>query len=251
MPTLEEEFAAYKQTHAESKKFQLEQDYRAYLRDQAQGGSIRQAPPGEAGNENFPIGSVIGGIGGAVVGGTAAGPLGAVVGSVYGAGVGQLIQGRTEMAIGDKNAPKDTEEETYRIGREALLSGATETVGQGIGFLVPKIRGLAPFAPAVTPEAKEAMKFVEQHGGIHTSLLPAEMTSNRFLDIMQNISEHSLLGGGAISMFKADRDLFNTKLAETIVQRQGPHMHAEDVGRAVVDAATKNLEAAKYQSKFI
>lgn len=237
---LAEEFATEQETKEQSRKFQLEQDFRTYLRDQAQGGSIRQAPI----QANPPIGATIAGVGATLLTGNPVIGVGAAV-------VGEAGQQLVEHAIGSPAAPKTTEEAALRMGREGLTQGVFETVG-GVGsFLVDKARAFAPFAKTVTTEAKEAMKFVEQHGGIPTSLLPAEMTSNRFLDIMQNISEHSLLGGGAIATFKHDRDLFNTTLAQTIIGRYGPHMDADAVGRAVVDSATKNLEAAKFQSKFI
>jgi hypothetical protein len=237
---LAEEFAADLESKSQSKSFQLENDFRAYLKDQGQGGSITNAPE----EANPPIGAVLGGVGAAVATGNP-------VAATAGAAVGESLQQLVEHAVQSKNAPKTTGEALTRIGRETLVQGLFEVAGGAGTFLVEKARGLAPFAKGVTPEAKEAMQFVQQHGGGDTALLPAEMTSNRFLDIMQNISEHSLLGGGAIQMFKQDRDAFNTTLAQTIVGRYGPSMDADTIGRAVVDSATRNLEAAKYQSKFI
>lgn len=247
---LAEDFQADQATRQQSQQFQLENDFRAYLQDQAQGGSIRQAPPGEAGKENYPIGAVVGGVGGAVAGGLV-GPATAIAGSAAGAAAGQFVQGRIERALDDKTAPQDTAAEQYRIAREGAIAGGLEMLGQAAGFLLPKVRNMASFAPAVTKEARDAMKFVTEHGGLEQSLLPAEMTSNRFLDIMQNISEHSLLGGGAISTFKRDRDAFNTQLAQSIVGRYGPAMDADAIGRAVADSASRNLESAKFPAKFI
>lgn len=240
MPSLAEEFAADQQSREQSRKFQLEQEFREHLRDRAQGGSLRQAPI----EANPPIGAVIGGVGTTLATGNPA--LG-----VLGATAGEAGQQLLERAIGDPAAPTTTGEAALRMGREALTQGTFEVIGGGGSFLMDKARAFAPFAKSITPEAKEAIKFVEQHGGPSQSLLPAEMTSNRFLDILQNVSEHSLLGGGAIETFKRDRDLFNTTLAQTLVARHGPHMDADAVGRAVVDSATRNLEAAKFQSKFI
>lgn len=251
---LAEEFKADLETKEQSKQFQLEEDFRAFLRDRQQGGSIRQAPVGEAGRENFPIGAVVGGVGGAIAG-QAVAPFApgaaAIVGAGGGAAIGQFVQGRVERAIGDKLAPVDDTAEQYRIAREAATALGTESLGQSAGFLLPKIRALAPFAPSVTPQAREAMKFVEQHGGSSTSLLPAEMTSSRLLDIVQNISQHSILGEGAIDLFKTDRDAFNAELARSIIGRYGPAMNADEIGRAVVDATRYNLEAAKVPADFI
>ncbi len=237
---LVEEFAADLESKKQSNSFQLENDFRAYLKDQGQGGSITNAPV----EANQPIGAVIGGVGAGVLTGNP-------VAATAGAAVGESLQQLVEHAVQNKNAPKTTGEALTRIGRETLVQGLFEVAGGAGTFLVEKANALAPFAKSVSPQAKEAMQFVQQHGGGDSALLPAEMTSNRFLDIMQNISEHSLLGGGAIQLFKQNRDAFNTKLAETIVGRYGPSMDADTIGRAVVDSATKNLEAAKYQSKFI
>lgn len=248
---LEEDFKTDQETRNQSKQYQLEQDFRAYLQDKAQGGSIRQAPLGEAGKENFPVGATVGGIGGALAGAVVGGPVGAVAGAGVGAAGGQFIQGRVEQATGNRLAPQTKEEELYRAAREAAWNSGMEGLGQLGGFLVPKIRSLAPFAPAVTPEAKAAMKFIHERGGPEYSLLPAEMTSNRFLDIMQNISEHSLFGGGAIQTFKQNRDAFNAQLAQGLVARYGPAMDADAIGRAVVDSARYNLEAAKFPAKMI
>lgn len=238
---LAEEFQADLESRQQSQKFQLENDFRAYLKDQAQGGSIRQAPI----EPNLPIGAVVGGVGSAIA--TGGNPGAAILGATAGEAAQQLV----EHAIQSPAAPKTTGEAAIRMTREGVTQGLFELGGAIGGFLVNRARAWAPFAKTVTPEAKEAMDFVTQHGGKEQSLLPAEMTSNRFLDIMQNISEHSILGGGAITAFKQDRDQFNAKLAETIVGHYGPAMDADAIGRAVVDSASRNLESAKFPAKFI
>jgi hypothetical protein len=249
---LEEEFDAYSQTYQQKNAFELEQKFDAFLKDRAQGGSIR-ATPLEQVEENPPIGSVVGGVAAGV---TAAAlthnPVVTAIVAGLGAAGGQFVQGKIEQAVGDKKAPRDFNDELYRMQREGSINLMFEGAGQGVAWLVPKIRSIAPYAGSVTQEARMAQQNMERMTGVHNPFfMPAEMTSSRVLDILQNISEYSLLGGGAIEEFKRDRDVFYTNMARSILNRYGAHMSADDVGRAVVDSAKYNLEMGKHQSKFL
>lgn len=233
MPTLQEEFEAYKATQQESAAFQLEQDYAAYKRDMAQGGSIRQAPI----EPNLPIGSTVGAIAGSLTN--------PMLVPIFSAG-GEAAQQLVEHALGSPAAPQTTGEAALRMGREAALS----TVAEGVGRTVGKMMHGGAFARHLDPAAQRAEAYLESRG-LQGGLLPAELTTTRILDIAHNISEYSLLGGGAIKKFKSDREAFFRDLADEMIDRFGPRMSADDTGRAVIDATKRNLELGTLPAKLI
>lgn len=232
----EDDFEAYKQTQQQSGAFRVEEDFRAYKKDMAQGGSIRQAPR----EAPFSVGGLVGG----VAGGMAAGPAGAVVGAMGGEAVQQLA----ERAFNADSAPLTTGEAAQRIAQEGAAMGLGEGIGRGAIFLADKFG--KPLVGHMKPEAIAAEHFLA--GKTSTPmLLPAEGSDTRILDVLHNVAEYSLLGGGAIKRFKADRDGFFGQLADEIVGRYGKPMTDIEIGRAVVDSAKRNFEMSRLPAKMI
>lgn len=236
MATLQEQFEAYKRTQQQRGEFGLQQQFEAFKKEQAAGGAIRAAPR----EANLPIGAVVGGVTGAVL----PVPGGAAIGTLIGESAQQLV----EQAIGSEAAPQTGFEAAQRLLQETLFGEIGQRVGQGGGWLIQRL-GL-PFAGRLTPEGKEAAKFVAGKTQ-QPVFLPSELTDTRILDVLQNVSEFSLLGGGAIKTFKDNRDRFFQGLADDIINRHGPRMSDVDAGRAVVDAAKRNLEVSTFPAKMI
>ncbi len=251
--TIDQSIDSWIATRQQSKSFEQDKAIDAYVKDMKQGGSIRQGYPEDA-NENPPYGAVVGGMAAGAAGYALSGgnPVAAAVAAGAGAAGGQFVQGRIEMATKDKLAPRNFDDELFRMQREGAINLVTEFGGRTVAWLYPKVKGIASYAGQLNPEAVMAQQNMERMTGVHNPFfMPAEMTSSRVLDIMQNVAEYSLLGGGAIAEFKRDRDAFFTNMSRAIISRYGPAMSADDVGRAVVDSSRFNLEMAKHQSKFI
>lgn len=235
MPTLQEEFEAYKRQQAESRDFGLQQQFEAYKRELAQGGAIKTAPP----EPSVPVGAVVGGVAGTVAGGPAGGVAGAVA--------GEAAQQAVEVGLGLPSAPQTGLQSAQRLIQEGIYGFGAEVL-RAPGFLVERA---APFAGRMTAEGKDAAKFLGGKGAPEPQFLPAEVTDSRVLDVLQNVSEYSLLGGGAIKTFRRNRDEFFTQLADQMIDQYGSRASADEAGRAVVDAAKRNLEVAQIPAKMI
>lgn len=110
-----------------------------------------------AGSEFAPVaGGILGGMGGAFMGG----PLGGIVGAVGGAGVGEALQQRVR---GEEFQPRE-------VAKEAAISGAGEIVGIGAGKLLGKVgKAVARKAgdlplKAIRPSKSQLFKFAKATG---------------------------------------------------------------------------------------
>lgn len=235
MSTLEQEFSAYLDTERLKREFAESTAFKQYQADVAGGGAIRQGPA----PVNPPIGATVGGVAGMLAGG----PVGGVAGSLLGEAGQQL----TERVLGSPAAPQTSLEAAKRLTQEAALGAVGEGVGRGLAKL--GTRAAAPFAASIQPEAEAAMRFLEPRTRL--PLLPAEATSSRILDILENVSESSLLGGGAIKAFKEKRyaEVFD-KIAKEMVDDLGPRLKPDEVGRAVIDTISRNKELATIPAKM-
>jgi hypothetical protein len=253
MPTdLERRFAEFnEQATREGKAAEeraLEARFRAVQADQAQGGSIRQGHPAV----NFPVGATVGGMVGAGAGlaVTRGNPVGALVGGAVGTGVGELAQQGYELLKDPGAAPKTLAESAARVGEQEVYQAIGEGVGRLAGGLIAG-RRIAPGIPAsISPQEHQAMTFLTQRG-YSQGYMPSEVTETRGLDILHNIAEFSLFGGGAIKKFrqKREREVF-ADLANQMVADLGPKLAPDDVGRAVVYAVNHNLELEKIPIKM-
>lgn len=253
MPTdLERRFAEFnEQATREGKAAEeraLEARFRAVQADQAQGGSIRQGHPAV----NFPVGATVGGMVGAGAGLAVTGgnPVGALVGGAVGTGVGELAQQGYELLKDPGAAPKTLAESAARVGEQEVYQAIGEGVGRLAGGLIAG-RRIAPGIPAsISPQEHQAMTFLTQRG-YSQGYMPSEVTETRGLDILHNIAEFSLFGGGAIKKFrqKREREVF-ADLANQMVADLGPKLAPDDVGRAVVYAVNHNLELEKIPIKM-
>lgn len=245
MPTeLERRFAEFRQRDAQALKdadqTELDRKFRAYQQEQAQGGSIRQGGP----RENPPIGATVGGMAGAGIGLAVTGgnPLGAIVGGIGGTFVGELGQQGYELLKDPGAAPRSVGESVARVAEEEAYQLAGEGVGRLAGGLIAG-RRIAPGIPkSITPNERQAMQYMTQKG-YSPGYMPAEVTEAHGLDVLHNIAEFSLFGGGAIKRFrdKRDQEVF-TELAQGFIDDLGPRMSPDDVGRAVAHAANHGLE---------
>lgn len=234
----EEEFEAYKSTQSQSREFNVEQDFAAYKKDMAQGGSIRQAPR----EAPFSFGGVAGGVAAGIASG------GNPAAAIIGASTGEAVQQLVERAVGAESAPQTTGEAAQRIAQEGAAMGVGEGIGRGLVFLMDKLG--KPLVGHMKPEMVAAEHFLAGKTN-KPVFLPAESTDTRILDVMENVAEYSLLGGGAIKKFKQDRDVFFGQLADEIVGRYGKPMTDIEIGRSVVDATKRNLEMARMPAKLI
>lgn len=245
---LAEEFQADLASRAQSKEFQLEQEFRAHLQEQAQGGAIKQGTA----KQNVPIGATVGAVGGATAGLllTGGNPLGAIGGGVLGTAAGELVQQGYEALKDPGAAPQSVGESAARVGEQVLYQAATEGVGRLAGGLIAG-RKLAPGIPqSITPKEQQAMTYLTQKG-FSPGYMPSEVTEARGLDVLHNIAEFSLFGGGAIKKFrdKRDTEVF-ADLAQQMINDLGPKMAPDEVGRAVVQAVNRGLEMEKIPIKM-
>ena len=179
----------------------------------------------------------------AVVGGiatglaaTAAAPvsLPVLVGAVaLGAAGGESMKQIGQHLSGSLGAPKTSIEAAKKIAAKGIEEGAWEAFG---GLAMKGVRKiLSPFGKRVTEESKEVTAFFKDKLR-PVVLLPAEATSSRTLDLIQNVAESSLIGGNRIADFKTDRTKFFDDFADGIIDQFGDRTDPSDLGNLFVSA---------------
>jgi len=182
------------------------------------------------------LGGIVGGIGGALIGKT---PGAIRAGAVAGAGVGGAI-GKTasQALLGEEIDPQEI---AISGGRQALFEAGVRAV-VGIGQKI-----LAPFAKSVTPEAQLAKETLDRFIPKGSpSILPAEATENRVLDIMENIAEASIVGGKKISDFKnIIRKKALDDMIDDLASSFGSQVEADVLGETIESVIKGNLKTAR------
>ncbi len=146
-----------------------------------------------------------------------------------------------------------TLESTLAAGGRGLVG---EAVGRGAVAVGQKV--LAPFKKVVSKETETALnvlgdrmpkpkgfEFITSAGRRHPGLLPAEATDNRILDIMQNISESSLIGGGKIQTFKANRSEVIRGIADEMVEVFGKSADPDMAGEVFARTVAKQIKPSR------
>lgn len=203
-----------------------------------------------------PIGAMVGGLAGNVIGAVSPVPGGSLLGGTIGSGLGQGIQGAVEQSFDAPGAPKSAQEAGQRIARETAFGLAGETVGRGLAMGARLFRAADPkpllrmFSGAVTPEAQRALEFIRLPNNA-PGLTPAEATDARSLDLIQNVTEHSLIGGSFIRGFKDQREQFFTKMADEMLEAVGPQLDSFEAGKLFVASVKANEKLFKHPANVL
>lgn len=171
-------------------------------------------------------------------GGFAGGMAGAAVGHpIVGAGLGgaageALVQ-LGEHALIPGAAPQTSWEAAKKIG----WAGGREMLEEGLARAVIKLG--TPFAKKISPKTREIINYLKRYKG---RLTPAQATEDRALDLLENVAESSLLGGGRMFEFKGKQIALLDTIAEDISSRLGSGATKEQAGE-VIQAIIKNKTA--------
>lgn len=186
-------------------------------------------------------------VGGGIVGGIVGSPGGipGVIGGVaYGAGLGEALNQIRKQVTGSPSAPKTSTEAALDIAKISRRELTGEILGRGIVYGAGKV--LAPFTKKVTQEAAEAISYLKNK--IKPVLTPAEATESRLLDVLENISEASLLGGGKISQFKLARKKIMEEVSDDIIDSFGKRVEPDEVGELFIRTIQGKNDAFKAAS---
>uniref|UniRef100_A0A6M3IKM9 Uncharacterized protein n=1 Tax=viral metagenome TaxID=1070528 RepID=A0A6M3IKM9_9ZZZZ len=181
-----------------------------------------------------------GGVAGGIAG-TSGGPLGTIAGATMGAMGAEALYQVGQHAFGEPGAPKTSEEAAKKMAAAGAWEGIPEAVGFGLGKLGTKI--LAPFAKNLLPEAAEITNKLKNK--IKPVFLPSEATESRTLDVLQNISEGSIFGGGKISEFNLKRESVMEDWADDIIKLFGEKTNPDEMGEMFVQLTEKNNKVFK------
>jgi len=199
---------------------------------------IPSPKPSGVGNIAGQIPQVGGGIATGLAGAGTAAAIGGIAGTAALAGVvavggagGEAYKQIGQQLMGHPDAPKSSIEAAQRIGRAGLTEGGYELVG-GLA-----VRGFAkifaPFKKKMVEGAVSVMDLFDDKIKPMV-LLPAEATETRILDILQNISESSLVGGGKMQAFKTNRIKFFDDFADSLIDEFGKRTDPADLGEMFV-----------------
>jgi len=186
---------------------------------------------------------MVGGGVGEVVG-SRLGPGGRVVGSGAGSAIGRM-GGETLRSVGaipgDKLSPRG-------ILESGVAAGAAGAAGTGIGGMIGKIfqKGKAPFRSSFSREGARAQKELE---GLGSFLPPAKRTDSKTLDVLDNIAEASLFGGGALANLEKKNVGLITDELDNIVSSFTKQSTKEETGQLVQIAMDDAAEAFKVTAR--
>src|SRR3972149_8759680 len=149
-----------------------------------------------------------------------------------GGGVGEFVS----QAAGDQ--PFNLSEKKRQAITQGVGSGAGRLLGAGIS------KGYSLISGGASPEATKAISYLSKKG-LKQPLLPAEATDNRVLDLLDNISQNSLIGGGAIAKHKLSRKVFMEGLTDEILTAFGKDADPDIMGKLFLDLVDDNLKMSR------
>ena len=213
---------------------------KAHEADVAQGGSIRAMP----GARNPRYGALLGGTllplaGAAGTGGLSVPASGALatIGAMGGEGIQQSVE-RAMGTPGSNLSPSQAELRMLGEGAFSAGSGGAGRLALGAGAKLA-----APFGNMVTPEAQVASRVLG--GKVQPPLTPAQATTSRFADVMENIGKKGLFSGGRYKTYTDKQNEAIDALTNDFVNGLGPKGSAPEVGQMVEDAIKGNFKGAK------
>ena len=194
----------------------------------------------------------------AMAGGVATGIAAAATGPVsvplmagavaIGAAGGEAYKQIGQHLSGSLDAPRTSIEAAKRIAKKGIEEGTFEAFGGLAAKGVGKI--LAPFKKDVTREAAEVMQYFKDKIK-PVVLLPAEATESRTLDLLQNVTEASLIGGNKISKYKNERTKFFDDFADSIIDEFGQRTDPSDLGNLFVAAVESKQRVHNNVAKIL
>jgi hypothetical protein len=189
--------------------------------------------------------SIGGGLGSLIPGGT-------VPGAMLGGAAGEASRQIAQAFTGDTNAPKNIPESMQKFGTAGLVSGSEQVIGNAVAGAANKV--IAPFAKYITDEGKIALQTLDQYmpknmfGNSLPGVTAAEMSENRWLQFMSNISDKSWFGGPIMSKYKdVIRKNAVNEMMDDVAQQMGPVIGSKGLGEAIVSTANGNWDLYKRQ----
>jgi hypothetical protein len=192
-------------------------------------------------------------VGGGIVGGIAAGTAGMgiipIVGAVaFGAGTGEAYKQIGQHLSGSLDAPRTSIDAAKRIGKAGLTEAGWELVGGLVAKGFGKI--IAPLKKKMVEGSEEAINLFKDKLKPMV-LLPAEATESRVLDLLQNVSESSIVGGSSIQNYKTQRIKFFDDFADSLITEFGKHTDTTDLGNLFVTSISNSRAVHSKAAKIL
>jgi hypothetical protein len=124
------------------------------------------------------------------------------------------------------------------ITKEGAWQGGMQALGLGAAKAIGKVA--APLVKKITPYTDEAVDFFKSYGG---RMSPAQVTSSKLMDTVEEIAEGSLTGRETMTKFRTGQEGAIGKIASDLSEKLGTTMDPTDVGRVVLDTIEGNFEA--------
>lgn len=192
-------------------------------------------------------GELVGGITGGFVGGAATGgnPLGMIIGAGIGGGLGEAAEQTINQLLSGEALT--LEDSAKRVVKSMGTQAGGEAVGVGAAASLGK--ALAPAAKRVLPETQEAAEmFAREAGGKFTA---AQMSEIRGIDLIENIAEASLFGGGRITRFKETQLGKAQGLLENILEEFGAKATPEQTGDLILRAIREETSLSPRTGRLV
>jgi hypothetical protein len=156
--------------------------------------SIGQDPESSLG---ATVGGIVGGVAGTVAG------RGSPAGSAFGSGAGAFVGDQIDQGIRrflDLPTQDTFLESVGKSGKEGAFFTGADLAGRGVIKGIEK--GVGRIKSKITPAKADAANFLETEVGLKPPLSLGQLTESRPIDLLENVSEVSLIGGGTIIKLK-------------------------------------------------
>lgn len=149
---------------------------------------------------------------------------------------------------------------------ELFKRGGTELGLEVVGELATGTANkiISPFRKQITEEGRIALEVVNRHlppaknkfmrflGLKEVGVLPAEFTESKTLDVLQNITEGSLIGGGSLQLIKdVQRPDIIASIMDDIANQFGAKMTNEEFQQAFEEVVEGKIGMSKVVGEFM
>lgn len=192
---------------------------------------------------SVPVGALLGGAAGAAMGGVPA-----VGGAALGGAMGSQLPEFTRPFLAPGTGTPRTPLEALKAGGMGAVQGGTmELGGQLVG------RGLQTLAaPFARPAGRMAeARQLAQEAVPSLQFTAAQATENRAIDILENVAEASLIGGGSLAKFKGKQQEVIAQAATGLAERFGARASNEEVGTMFQAGLAKGQDAFRAAAKTL
>jgi hypothetical protein len=172
--------------------------------------------------------------------------VGATLGGLAGGGLLSVPFAAAGGALGEagKQLLEGGSVDPVSVAKEGAWQGAMQAGGLGAAKLLGKVA--APLTKKLEPKVGELVDAFKSYGG---KFSPAQVTSSKLMDTVEEIAGESLTGRETVTKFRLGQKEAVGRFVEDLSSKLGTSADPADVGRIALDAIEGNFETFNRAAK--